>query len=126
MTARVRSLLASQPRHGEWVLTARQSPGGDPGDRQLSERRLLRSLKRLLKRLKLPGHLHTFRHAFISRALSAGTPEAVVRSWVGHVDQEIMKLYTHIADKDSQEKMQRLEEALERSKASNDTKKEEK
>ena len=41
----------------------------------------------------------------------AGVPEAVVRAWVGHVDRDIMKLYTHIAAADSQSAMQRLAEA---------------
>jgi len=46
-------------------------------------------LKRLLKKLGLPGHLPTFRHTFISLALTRGVPEATVRKWVGHVDDEI-------------------------------------
>ena len=63
----------------------------------------------MLKRLKISkGHLHTFRHAFISRALSAGIPEAVVRSWVELVDADVMKHYTHVADKTSQCEMARL------------------
>src|SRR5207245_1975003 len=74
----------------------------------VSERRLLSALKRVLLRLGLPGHLHTFRHAFISRALTAGIPEAVVREWVGHVDRDILRLYTHIASATSQAAMRRL------------------
>ena len=50
----------------------------------------------------------TIRHAFISTALVNGTPEAMVRQWVGHVDRDIIKLYTHIADSSSQEAMARL------------------
>jgi len=103
-----RALLEARSRKGGWVFTAPRSPRHPQRDRQISERRLLASLKRLLKRLGLPGHLHTFRHAFISRAISEGIPEAVVRSWVGQVDPEILKLYTHIANADSQEKMRRL------------------
>lgn len=45
------------------------------------------------------------------RALMAGVPEAVVRSWVGHVDRDILKLYTHIAAAASQSAMQCLAEA---------------
>jgi hypothetical protein len=78
------------------------------GDHQISERRLLEYLKRVLKRLGLKGHLHTFRHAFISHALTQGVPEAIVRQWVGHVDPEVIKLYTHIADQASQAAMRRL------------------
>ena len=60
------------------------------------------SLKRVLKKLGLPGHVHTFRHAFISNALTQGIPEAILRQWVGHVDAEVIKLNTHIADVSSQ------------------------
>jgi site-specific recombinase XerD len=81
--------------------------------RQLSERRLLQYLKRLLKKLGLRGHLHTFRHAFSSNALIKGLAEAIVRQWVGHVDADIMQLYTHIADEASKEAMQRLSNANE-------------
>ncbi len=34
--------------------------------------------------------------------------ESIVCQWVGHVDREIMQLYTHIADNVSHEAMQRL------------------
>ena len=37
-----------------------------------------------------------------------GIPEAIVRQWVGHVDPEMLKLYTHILDEASQAAMQRL------------------
>lgn len=108
MPPRVCGLLNTLPRHGQWVMTAARSARHPSGDRQISERRLPRSLKRVLKKLGLPGHLHTFRHAFISKALANGTPESQVRAWVGHVDAEIIKLYTHIADSQSQEAMKKL------------------
>lgn len=78
------------------------------GRRETNHRSVTTWLKRVLKRLGLKGHLPTFRHAFISRALTSGVPEAVVRSWVGHVDRDVLKLYTHIADAESQSAMQRL------------------
>jgi len=59
---------------------------------------MLEHLERVLRRLGLRGHLHTFRHSFISHALTQGVPEAIVRLWVGRVDREVIKLYTHIAD----------------------------
>ena len=76
-----------------WVFTF--PAVGRYRDRQVSERRLLQYLQRILKKIGLPGHLHTFRHAFISLALINGVPEATVRKWVGHVDPETMKRYTH-------------------------------
>lgn len=57
----------------------------------------LLALKRTLKKLHLPGKVHTFRHTFISHALLSA-PEPVVRSWVGHVDTETIRLYTHVAE----------------------------
>ncbi|REJ74406.1 MAG: site-specific integrase [Planctomycetota bacterium] len=111
MSPRIRELLAGLDRRGPWVLRAAPSRKHPRGDGQLSERRLLQSLKRVLKRLGLHGHLHTFRHAFISHALMAGTPEAIVRDWVGHVDDKIIQMYTHVADAESQRAMARLAEA---------------
>lgn len=55
-------------------------------------------MKRVLKPLGFKGHLHTFRHTFISHAISSGIPAEIVRGIVGHVDDDILKLYTHIAD----------------------------
>ena len=48
------------------------------------------------------------RHSLISHALINGTPEAVVRRWAGHVDDQILKHYTHIADADSKAYMAKL------------------
>ena len=110
MTPRVCQLLQRLPRDGEWVVTAPASRHNAEPGRQTSDRRLLVSLKRLLAELDLPGHLHTFRHSFISKAIAAGVPEAVVRQWVGHVDQDILKRYIHIADAESQAAMRRLSE----------------
>jgi integrase len=111
MSPLARAALENLPRHGRWVVTTKASARYPKPDRQISERRLLLYLKRVLKRFGLQGHLHTFRHSFISNALMAGIPEAIVRQWVGHVDREVMKLYTHIADEASQAAMQRLAQA---------------
>jgi hypothetical protein len=85
----------------------------DPGEAkeetgELSSFKPLRALKRVLAGLGLTGHLHTFRHAFISKSLTAGVPEAVVREWVGHVDRDILKLDTHIASAASRAAMRRF------------------
>ena len=109
ISSKLRALLKSHSRSDNWLFTAPVTPRNSERGRQVSDRRALSALNRVLKRLKISkGHLHTFRHSFISRALSAGIPEAVVRSWVGHVDDDVLKLYTHIADKTSQRVMARL------------------
>ena len=105
------AVLASLPRGYEWVVTmppTTRHPG--PG-RPWTERRLLAALKRVLKGLGLPGKLHTFRHSFISNALLKGTPVAVVKAWVGHVSDEVLRLYTHVHDAASRAAMRRLTEA---------------
>jgi integrase len=105
-------LLASIPRKFRWVHTMPASRQNPESGRQWTERRLLAGLKRVLKKLSLPGKIHTFRHSFISAALLNGTPPAIVRKWVGHVDPRIIDLYTHVHDVASQEAMRRLSEAL--------------
>ncbi len=37
-----------------------------------------------------------------------GIEESVVRSWVGHVDPTILRLYTHISSQISQDRIRRL------------------
>ena len=39
---------------------------------------------------------------------------AVVKEWVGHVDQQVLALYTHVHNDASQAAMQRLSEANQR------------
>jgi integrase len=103
--------LATLPRRARWVVTMPPTKRLPASGQRWTERRLLGELKRVLKKLKLPGKLHTFRHFFISNALMKGIPTATVRSWVGHVDEEIIRLYTHIHDRASQEAMKSLSEA---------------
>lgn len=103
-----KKILESLPRRWRWVVTMPPSPSVRQSGRQWTERRLLDGLKRVLKGLGMPGKLHTFRHTFISHALLSGMPVAVVQDWVGHVDAEIIKLYTHIHNDASQLAMQRL------------------
>ena len=108
MTPAVRAVLERLPRKTNWVVNSPRSQQYPKGDHQMSERRLLAYIKVVLKALELRGHLHTFRHSFISNALTQGIPEAIVRKWVGHVDPEVIKHYTHILDEASQAAMRRL------------------
>jgi integrase/recombinase XerD len=101
-------MLGNLPRVASWVFTARPSRKYPVVGRQISDRRALQHLKTVLSKLGLEGHLHTFRHSFISHALTSGVPEAIVRDWVGHVDREIIRVYTHIADPISRSAMQGL------------------
>jgi integrase len=99
-------VLSRQPRRCEWVFSFPEDGRGPA--RQVRQWRLMDYLKRLLTKLKLPGHLHTFRHTFVSLALTRGTDVATVRSWVGHIDRETLDYYPHIATSDSHAAMARL------------------
>ena len=112
VSTQLRAVFERLPRKAKWVFTARPSRRYPKGDHPVSERRLLEHLKQVLARLGLQGHVHTFRHTFISLALTGGTPEAVVREWVGHVDDRIIRHYTHIADEASQAAMQAVADSL--------------
>ena len=111
MTNRLKQVLQRQPRDFRWVFTAPPSTKYPAGDNQISERRLLRSLKRLLKRIGLSttGKLHTFRHSFISKALARGIASTTVKRFTGHVSDEIMDLYNHIHDEEAQSAIQKFE-----------------
>ena len=114
MTPRVADLLrriTRSRRAEDWVFTAQVSADHPEAGRRLTERRLLDALKRVTKRLDLPGHVHTFRHTFISLALMNGVAESLVRKWVGHVDPAILRYYTHIFDTTGQAEMLRLANA---------------
>ncbi len=121
MSDRLYELLQSMSRGGRWVFTARVTSRHPQAGRQISARRLLQYLKRDLKRLGLPGHLHTFRHSFNSFAAYEGVSERVLRKWIGHVDRDVLNWYFHLADPQSQEAMQQLSEAARRKKSTNIT-----
>jgi Site-specific recombinase XerD len=112
MTARLRKVLLALPRTHRWVVTSSPSKDYPEGDHQISERRLLRSLKRLLKRIGLPtdGKLHTFRHSFVTKARVKGMSHVVLKKIVGHVSDEMLNLYSHPHESDAQNAMRLFEE----------------
>ena len=108
ISPRLAQLLHERPRQGRWVLTSPRTRKYPANDRQIAKSTTPAALKQVLSMLGIEGKPHTFRHAFISRCLTKGIEEAVVRSWVGHVDAEIMRLYTHISSKVSQDRIKLL------------------
>ena len=101
-------MLNSRPRRYRWVFPRpRPHLNGKTGT-PFNDRNVLTQLKRVLKSLGLKGHVHTFRHSFISHALVSGVPEAVVREWVGHVDPQTIHQYTHISDARSHAEIDRI------------------
>lgn len=117
MTERVYEEFRCLPCKHRWVVTRGVSSRYPEGGQRISQSRTLRSLKRLLKRIGMSqeGKLHTFRHSFISKALARNVPATTVRSWVGHVSDEMLRRYTHVLEEDSRAGIERFaEEARER------------
>tara|TARA_R110001592_G_scaffold361413_1_gene672017 strand:- start:27105 stop:28280 length:1176 start_codon:yes stop_codon:yes gene_type:complete len=110
MTERVYEEFRRLPRTHRWVFTRGVSLRYPDGGRQISPTRTLRALKRLLKRIGMSqdGKVHTFRHSFISKALAKGIPATTVRSWVGHVSDEMLRRYTHVLEQDSRAGIERF------------------
>ena len=103
-------LLEERTVESDWVFPAKVlGPGRNNGPlKQLCERRALAHLKQVLKRVGLRGKLHSFRHSFISYAVSKHKTRAFIRRWVGHVDDRMLDLYTHVTDRQSAQEMEEL------------------
>ena len=108
MSKRLQEMLVQKQQIATWVFTPRKTKRHPWVDRQISDRRLLENLKRILKLLDLKGHTHTFRHSFISHAAIQGISERVLRTWIGHVDRNILDWYFHLADQQSRDAMRML------------------
>jgi len=57
------------------------------------------------------GHHHKFRHSFCTIAVLKKTDFVTLRRWVGHIDEEALKVYVHIADEQAQASMRQLTES---------------
>jgi len=108
MHERVRAVLESLSRKHRWVFTARRSSKYPKGDHQLSDVHLLEKLKKILRPLKIEGHLHTFRHFFISHCANSGVPPFQLIKWVGHADVSIVMHYYALRDEESLWTMKKL------------------
>jgi len=109
----LRKVLDGLPRaDGGRIFYQRPSTHYPKGDRPLSERRLLVSLKRLCKRCQLLNpdlfpnpqqyKLHTFRHAFASMLARQGVAYKQALAWMGHKDSKILDLYITLFDPDAE------------------------
>lgn len=57
----------------------------------------LKHLHPLLRKLGLKrGGMHGFRHHRVSTLVMAGTPIEVIKKWVGHSSEEMIRRYTHL------------------------------
>lgn len=109
----LRKILDELPRRdGVRIFFQRPSTHYPKGDRPLSERRLLLSLKRLCKRCGFQNpqqyKLHTFRHAFASMLARSNVGYKQALAWMGHQDSKILDLYITMFDPDAERAMKTL------------------
>ena len=83
----------------------------------ITERRLLKRLKHLCSECEDPKQykLHSFRHHFASLCANHHVAYRKALPWLGHSSSEMLDLYYHLHDEDSQQAMQALAEPAETS-----------
>jgi hypothetical protein len=78
----------------------------------INARRLLKRLKVLCKRCEFENptqyKLHSFRHHFASMCANHGLAHRKALAWLGHSSSEMLDLYYHLHDEDSQRTMMDL------------------
>lgn len=92
---RIRPLIDALPRDGELVLPS------------ACERRLLDAIKATCKKLGLGTKykLHSFRHHFASLCANHSVAYRKALAWLGHSSSEILDLYYHLHDDESEAAM---------------------
>jgi integrase len=99
---RVAAILVRRPRDHRFVFTARPSKRYRHGGHQISDRHVLASLKRVLKRLGIArGTVHAFRRFFISFCANNGVEPFQLMRWVGHSDISMVLRYYNLGDDES-------------------------
>ncbi len=100
ISPRIRPLLESLSRTGQLVFPS------------TSERRLLKNLKNICREIGLPSpqqfKLHSFRHHFASMCANHGVAHRKALAWLGHSSSDMLDLYYHLHDADSQAAMRSL------------------
>jgi len=97
---RIQSLIKALPRTGNLVF---------PG---VTERQLLKRVKEVCREIGLPDpdkyKLHSFRHHFASLCANHQVAYRKALAWLGHSSSDILDLYYHLHDADSQAAMRAL------------------
>ncbi|MCC6970566.1 MAG: site-specific integrase [Phycisphaerales bacterium] len=101
---RIRPMIEALPRSGELVL---------PG---VTERRLLDTLKRLCRGCGFGASfkLHSFRHHFASMCANHSVAYRKALAWLGHSSSDILDLYYHLHDDESESAMMALADSRHR------------
>lgn len=103
---RVARMLIRRPRKHRFVFTAAPGPAYPRGGHQISDRHVLVSLKRILKRLKIADNtVHGFRHFFVSFCANHGVEPFKLVQWTGHSDLATVMKYYSLSDAESRQAM---------------------
>jgi site-specific recombinase XerD len=116
LSDRAVAMLRTLPRRRRWVID-RMNGTASTVNKPANDRHILAYLKTVLAKLGLEGTNHKFRHSFCTIAVLAGVNFFTLRRWVGHVDEEALKIYVHIADEQAQLTMRELAERREADRA---------
>jgi integrase len=109
LSPRAVAMLRTLPRRRRWVID-RMNGTAATANQPANDRHILAYLKTVLAKLGLEGTNHKFRHSFCTIAVLSGVDFFTLRRWVGHVDEEALKIYVHIADEQAQVTMRQLAE----------------
>jgi integrase len=109
LSPRAVAMLRDLPRRRRWVID-RMNGTKATATKPANDRHILAYLKTVLTKLGLEGTSHKFRHSFCTIAVLAGVDFFTLRRWVGHLDEEALKIYVHIADEQAQQTMRQLSE----------------
>jgi site-specific recombinase XerD len=109
LSPRAVAMLRDLPRRRRWVID-RMDGTAATTNLPANDRHILAYLKTVLAKLGLEGTNHKFRHSFCTIAVLSGVNFFTLRRWVGHIDEEALKIYVHIADEEAQVTMRQLAE----------------
>ncbi len=71
--------------------------------------RVYRRFSEILKELNIEGSIHTLRHTFATNHFYLGTPDKIIRNWLGHSTIQITKdIYTNLDRTITKEKVIKL------------------
>jgi integrase len=109
LSPRAVAMLRDLPRRRRWVIDRMEGTAAT-ANLPANDRHILAYLKTVLAKLGLDGTNHKFRHSFCTIAVLSGVNFFTLRRWVGHIDEEALKIYVHIADEEAQVTMRQLAE----------------
>lgn len=109
LSVRAVAMLRDLPRRRRWGID-RMDETAATSNLPANDRHILAYLKTVLAKLGLEGTNHKFRHSFCTIAVLAGVDFFTLRRWFGHIDEEALKIYVHIADEQAQVTMRQLAE----------------